>query len=636
MSASEVRPTGAQTVSASARAAVDSGPTVEQALYGVLLLAALGIRLYSLGGLNFVSPWEAAQIWPAWFDHAASALKDSGFPEPRPAASPLLYTLQRALFLVTGGGSSFWARFPAACAGAGLVLAAWGLRRRLGRGGALMAAGLFAFDPWLLSFSRLADGSALSALMFVLLLAALFDGEGGEDRKVMRLAVVGGLYLISGPLAWLLLPVILYALFLLRGGPIAFVSPRLGRQAAIICGGIVIVGSTALLAQLAGLSAIGESVGKAIAYLTGSPGAGASGLVDHNYTVNWALLRFLVDEPFLVVFGGSGLAVALYRVMFPVGGGAGQEVTEEVAAARERHFRVETVWLLVLVAGAAWGFVLILMPGRTPVSLLVLGLPFTLLAAESAAYLLRKAPLQALVQDGAQMSAFATMGILLVTAFFWTGNMTGMLRNGTFDPRLAVFYLLIPALGAFFVWWSGERASGQAFGLLTFLALLLAQGSSSWMLNLRPEYGHSRSLYAESGGKGIANLAEDIARLSSIRTGDSFEAPVYLQVESSELPFIGWHLRAMRDLRWRPGIELTEVEAEALIVSQGGVWSEGERDKLPENFVGSVYAVTQRWLPTEWQSLGELLRWTLFRERQQGASGIPARLNVELWVQREQ
>ena len=146
------------------------GPNVEQALYAILFVLALALRLYSLGDLNPISPWEAAQIWPAWLGHAAGVLEEGGFPEPDPPASPLLNTFQRAFFLVTGGGSDFWARFAPACAGAGLVLAAWALRRRMGRGGALMAAVLFTFDPWLLYFSRLADGAALSALTCVLLL----------------------------------------------------------------------------------------------------------------------------------------------------------------------------------------------------------------------------------------------------------------------------------------------------------------------------------------------------------------------------------------------------------------------------------------------------------------------------------
>jgi len=130
----------------------------------------------------------------------------------------------------------------------------------------------------------------------------------------------------------------------------------------------------------------------------------------------------------------------------------------------------------------------------------------------------------------------------------------------------------------------------------------------------------------------MAMLADDIGRLSSLRTGDPTEAPVYLQVDYSHLPFFFWHLRAMRDLRWHPGIELTDVEEGALVVTQGGAGTEGESNQLPANYVGSRYSVTERWLPTELESPGALLRWMLFRERKQIAGGVPVRQEVELWV----
>ncbi len=630
----EDQPAAVPFSSAAATDSHGSGATVEQALYALLFVLALGLRLYSLGDLNPVSPLEAAQIWPAWVDQSASTPEERAFPEPRPPASPLLYTIQRGLFLVTGGGSSFWARVPAACAGAALVLAAWALRRRLGRDGALMAAVLFALDPWLLSFSRLADGSTLSLLTGVLLLAALFD-EGEESLQVNRLAVVGGLFLISGPLAWLLLPLILYAFFLLGGGPLASLAPGQSRQAAIVCAGTVVVGSTGLFSHTYGLAAIGESVGTAVAHLVGPSGSAGILLAGHEYTISWALLRLLVDEPFLLLFGGAGAAITLFRTGFLASTLARQVVKEKELVETERRSLFDAVWLNVLVVGTAWGFLLIILPGLTPVSLLVLGLPLLLLAAASAAQMLRLAQIRMLLQDGARLPAFATMGILLVTASFWTGTITESLRDGNYDPRLAAFYLLIPALGAFFVWWSGERACGQVFGFLTLTAFFLAQVSSSWMLNLRPEYDHSRSLYAETGDSVMAILADDISRLSSLRTGDPTEAPVYLQVDYSHLPFFFWHLRAMRDLRWRPGIELKEVEQNALVVTQGGAGTAGDWDHLPVSFVGSRYSVTERWLPTEFERPGALLRWMLFRERQQISGGVPLRQEVELWVKRE-
>lgn len=495
-----------------------------------------------------------------------------------------------------------------------------------------MAAALFAFDPWLLSFSRMADGATLSALTGVLLLAALFGGRM-DGPQLDRLAVTGGLFLISGPLAWLLLPVLLYALYLLKGGPLADPAPGQSRRAAVICAGSAIVGSTGLLSDLSGLSAIGESVGTAVAHLVGSTGTAGILLAGHGYTVDWALLRLLVDEPFLLLFGVSGMAIALFgAVSSTVAGPAIQMVSEGESVETEGGVLVDAVWLNVLAVGVAWGLLLILLPGRTPVSLLVTGLPLLLLAAGTATRMLRAIPIRMLIRDSSRMPALATMGILLITAFFWTGTISVSLRDGNFDPRLAIFYLLIPALGAFFVWWTGGRASLHVFGFLTLSAFFLAQASSSWMLNLRPEYDHSRTLYAEAGDSGMALLVEDIARLSSLRTGDPAEASVYLQVEYSYLPFFYWHLRAMRDLRWNPGIDLTGVETDALVVTQGTSGNGGNHDLLPTGFVGSSYSVTQVWLPTELESPGALLRWMLYRERQQIPGGTPVRREVDLWV----
>ena len=494
-----------------------------------------------------------------------------------------------------------------------------------------MAAVLFTFDPWLLYFSRLADGAALSALTCVLLLAALFD-ERTEGRQVMWLAVVSGLFLISGPLAWLLLPVILYAIFLLRGGPLALLAPSQRRRAVYICAGTVVVGSTGLFAHISGLAAIGESVEVAITQLTGSSGGVALVSTEHEYTVTWALLRLLVDEPFLLLFGGAGLVVALVKTRFFTWNSVTSAGVENDIVETEKLVQKNTLWLNVMVVGAAWGLLLLLMPGRTPISLLVVGLPLLLLAAGSATDMLRIAPTLLRFQNDARMPALVTMAVLLVTAFFWTGNTTASLRDGNYDPRLTIFYLLIPALGAFFVWWSGGRASSQVFGLLTLAAFFLAQASSSWMLNLRPEFGHSRTLFAEIGDTGMELMVEDIARLSSLRTGDSTEALVYLHIDSSHLPFFGWHLRDMRKLQWQPGLDLANVEENALVVTQASAWREGERAQLPPSFIGSSYSVTQRWLPTEIDDLGARLRWMLYRERQLSPGGAPARQEAELWV----
>ena len=130
-------------------------------------------------------------------------------------------------------------------------------------------------------------------------------------------------------------------------------------------------------------------------------------------------------------------------------------------------------------------------------------------------------------------------------------------------------------------------------------------------------------------------LVEDIARLSSLRTGDSTEALVYLHTDFSHLPFFVWHLRDMRNLKWHSGLDLTKVDENALVVTLASAWGEGERAQLPASFIGSSYTATQRWLPTELENLGARLRWMFFREKQLSPGGAPAGQEAELWVIRE-
>ena len=156
---------------------------------------------------------------------------------------------------------------------------------------ALALAALFALDPWLLAFSRLADSAILSALTGVLLLAWIFDGAAEASlstRQIDRLAVVGGLFLISGPLAWLLMPPILFAIHLLRGEPFSRLARGEARRAALLFAATIVIGSTGLLAHISGLASIGESIGVAIAHLTG--GYVRAGMVANVYPMGWGLL----------------------------------------------------------------------------------------------------------------------------------------------------------------------------------------------------------------------------------------------------------------------------------------------------------------------------------------------------------
>lgn len=162
--------------------------TLENALYLLALVLALGLRLFHLG---------AAPLTDAEANWALQALELARDGQPLVGAQPayvLLTGLSFALFDATG----FLARLLPALAGSLLVLLPGLLRPLLGEAthlrwsGLVLAFGL-ALDPGLVALSRTA-GSLVPALAFGLLALALFAG-----RQLIWAGLAAGLALLSGP-----------------------------------------------------------------------------------------------------------------------------------------------------------------------------------------------------------------------------------------------------------------------------------------------------------------------------------------------------------------------------------------------------------------------------------------------------
>lgn len=129
--------------------------TVERALYGGLLAAALALRLAGLGHAPLLAEElpTALAAWEALQGHAPGA---NGY-------APLLLDVQAPLFFLRS--SALAVRLLPALAGALLVALPWLLRPWLGRVGALAAATLLAFSPGWVYAGRVADGALLSVAL---------------------------------------------------------------------------------------------------------------------------------------------------------------------------------------------------------------------------------------------------------------------------------------------------------------------------------------------------------------------------------------------------------------------------------------------------------------------------------------
>lgn len=251
--------------------------TVERMLYGACLMTAAALRFRDLGA-DPLQRSEAATVWPAWvtaMTGAGPALPSSELP-----TSALLFSLDWLVFWLAGGGNDAMARWAPAIVGTGLVLLPWALRPIIGHTSALMAAGILAIDPMLVSLSRRAEGAMLSAfcgfLVFVAF-ARLGEVRRGVPSAAPRPLVFGafpaialGLLLVSGPEGWsfLVLGAVVVVSTWTRGrptnpGPIWGALASGGDSAARLIGIALVtafVAATAGLAQWESLGAVSTSL----------------------------------------------------------------------------------------------------------------------------------------------------------------------------------------------------------------------------------------------------------------------------------------------------------------------------------------------------------------------------------------
>lgn len=611
----------------------------ERAIYAVALALAAGLRFFDLAAQP-LAPLEAAQSWPAWL--AAMGLSTPGAPAPD---SPLLFSLQTALFWITQGGDAA-ARLLPAFVGTAMVLVPWLLRPWLGRPAALALAVLVALDPWLIAFSRLADSAVLSAALTLFALAALarvcLPGatEEARGRWLAWAAAAGGLLLVSGPLAWsfmpmLLLFVVLFTLPALGVEGMAQARRRTGTLTALFAGA-ALLGSTAWLARPQGTGYLSRSLSVWLAQF--EPG---------DYSPLWAMLRLLADQPFALVFGPLGLFL-LWR---------GRRRLPQPPGRSWPLF--VTLWLL-------WGGIWLLLPGRTPQGLLVLGMALLLAAAHGGAALIENAPERVDWREAGILLGMLT--VLLISGRIWLNTLAA---SPAFDLNLALISLLILlaavlVVSALAAW--GDWARVRWFvGVFVAVWLLFAALGGGWRLahGLDPE--HPVGLLATMTHPELRLLTDDVETLSAHRSGDPHALPVQVQMTAAPDPLLGWQLRKMGRLAWvlSPQVMSDASPMPLVIMSQtaveGDLAAQPEQPALPAGYIGSDYAVRYGWSPEDlyagpvgveplpddggvrakaeqkldvaWRGWGRpVLRWLLYRE----AGASPQSEGVVLWTIQEE
>lgn len=536
--------------------------TVERLLYGVLLILAAGLRLFLLTNQP-LNPLEATNVWSAWLDANGSAVTTSAT-----SASPLFHSLYMLLFW-TLGGNDLLVRLLPALVGTALVWLLWYWRAWLGQSVALLVAFLIAIDPWLITYSRLADSTGFSLLLGLFVLTALVRLSTLTDEASLRpwygLTAVGlGLLLISGPQMWNWLPVLLF--FTMTVVPAERTKALLGqRNAWLLALGLALAGATGWLAQPATLGKLSTSL---TVWLQSWGGA-----ADVHYNLHWLWLRLVAEGSLLIVFGLIG--------------GWGRWRTATTPGA-QRWNRFLLLWLL-------WGGILALAPGRSPLILPLIGLPLIFLAAEGINSLWRDA--MAGVRWRESILLVGVLTILFISFTFWLAAFSNNVQMDALLARtlIIIVVLMLLLILAFTLWVDGRQArlvAGSSVGLF----LLLWTLSSGWALNHHFDLRYPDGFFATYTNPDVQRLAAAVQTLSAQRAGDALQMPVQVQMAGTPDPVLGWYLREMRNLQWVLAPGLVDGQSPPVVITLPATQG---IDQLASSYVGSRYALHDRWLPSD-------------------------------------
>ncbi|MEZ4868417.1 MAG: hypothetical protein R3C14_44220 [Caldilineaceae bacterium] len=601
--------------------------TVERLLYGLLLLVAAGVRLVALT-LQPLNTLEVTNAWQAWL--VATAHQGPATTSPN---SPLLYSLYTLSFWASDAGDVTVRLLPAIC-GIALLFVLWYWRDWLGRSTMLVVALLVAVDPWLVAYSRLGDSVMLTLLLGMLVLTALqrisrAPDTQGQGAWPTVLAISAGLLLVSGPQFWSFGVVVL--LFVWCCIPAERWLPLVRQPNFLIWfAGAAIAGGTGWLLHPEALGALSTGLTTWLHQLI--PG---DGLV--TYPLSWLLLRLIVDQPLLLCFGVVGLWL-LWR-----------------AAAAPAMATQPAGWPTFLTVWLMWGIFLNLAPGRSPLTLMMLGLPLLLAAGHALGQLLETWQYDiAWRENGVLMLVVA---VLFLAFCFW---LAALVSSALFDAALArtlvvILALMLAIILAYTLWLDGRQARVTA-GALLAVYLLLWTISSSWQLNVRFDLAYPDGFFATYTNPDVRQLAADVQSLSAQRHGDAGEMPLQVQMVETPDPVLAWYLRPMRNLTWVLAPGMAEGQSPPAIITLSAADQESVQG-LSSAYLGSRYLLRDHWLPESffavditppvvnaddglWTRLEarlnarwttrtqNLLRWMIYRK----APAIPPSDGVVLWV----
>ncbi len=593
-----------------------SSLTVELALYFIVALIAVGLRLYKLDGRP-MQAGEAAQALAAW--RSAQGLpQDSALAQ----SSPILFTSNMFLFALFGA-NDFLARLVPALGGALLAIGPYFLRQRLGRMGALAASLLLALSPSVLFFSRYLGGEVIVAACALAMTWGLFGYLDQRQSKYLYLVTAAlGLALSAGAGTYtFLFTVVTFGLVLALANRFSGSSEYWQRisdarfsaawqaargqnglwQAGLLrdCAAwlilIFVLVCTGFLLHLSGLQ---DGIDLFSGWLSafqpqvGGPSTVSGATLRTGQPWYYHLQLLLIYEPLILVFGLAAVVYLLRR--------------------RDLFSLFLAYWsamalLIYVVAG-----------GRGPGDVLLIVLPLALLAGAFIGRLLEELAAKASwVQEG--LFAAVACAVVVHLGLQLGAHVTSGRRDYLYLALAGGFVLL----GLLVLSWIsfGPRPALRAGGLVLLLVLITLTVSVSCYLNYRRVSDPREIMVASPTSRGIFDLLETLEVVSS-REGKPSAIP--MTVHQGAGPALAWYLRDFENVSFVAQLS-SSIDTPVVIAPAGQ-----QEPTLGAQYSGQDFALASSWNP-QGLSGSNLMRWLFYRR----ASTPVQTDNLILWVKQE-
>jgi uncharacterized protein (TIGR03663 family) len=611
--------------------------TVERAAYLAVGLLAAALRFYRLG-LRPLSEGEAVQALAAFrFTHGMAGAVPAG-------TIPALFTGNVIGFSLMGGGDAS-ARWLPALAGLALALLPYGLRHRLGRGGALAASLLLALSPSALYFSRDLDGAVLVAACGLALVVGLIQTiDRHQPAYVVFAAGALGLGLCAGPGIYsLLLTLVLYGLLLYLAERL--LHRRLGWSSLVVAwsaardekgllarAGVTLAATfglvaTAFVLHPAGLGQAADLIG---AWAGGFlPEAGGEPFV-------YPLLLLIRYEPLILLLAVIEGGRLLRRGVPRKGKGGAVPRRREGVASR----RLDPDWVAqpgstfrhtpFLVFWAAVAALLVMVAGHRPAgNVLLVVAPLALLAGQGAERTWRWLSERELWKGAAQASA-VLLGLLvfvyLQVAAYSEASPSSTVMVGDIALYTTSTYLILASVGLVLligavavVWlWRGPELAVAGGWLAAVVALELFGLQAAWGVSEAHAADPRELMIVQTTSPDVRALVQATETLSLDKAGDAHT--LHLTVDAATGPVVAWYLRDFRNQTVVEGLSAPPDTVAAVTLAV-------DNPPIGETFRGRGFNL--RWHSLPWDLWGQTwFRWLMFTE---GTQPVVDQ-QVVLWV----